>query len=497
MKRLFYLVIFFCVALLTARDGLAAQIRVYVSEFAVTGATNKDELKTTLQTLLASRLNSDSVMSVDSPAGADLLVKGSYIVFGKIFSIDVVAKDPGGRVIARAFQQGENQDELIPAVGKLGQNLAADIAGKAAGSVAAPPIAPIRPVPAAPASDIVKTGTAPASDIVNPQELTRTPGGGWISQRLGGALAGIAPGRLMKDGAQEYYLADEHALRLYRRSDGLKLVAEVSFSPRERILGVDSADLDGDGVPEAYLTIMDGESLASQVWVVSNDSLKRVATKLPYFFRGMALDGRNPRIYAQQMSTDQDFYGDVFELVRTGDRFETKNPIKLPRFGHLYNFNRFSDASGTPHFVVLNNDGYLIVFSAAGEEMWRSSDKFGGSAAYFKREDLANVRTTGDPYRWIFLEQRITVTPEGDVIVPQNGGFFVLGNNRSYSKNSVFCFSWNGSSLDERWHTKMSQNYLADYFYDTSRKEIVALEVVKKEGILTQGASVVAVKKVE
>lgn len=497
MKRLAYLVIFFCVALLTARDGFAGQIRVYVSEFAVTGATNKDELKATLQTLLASRLNSESVMPVDSPTGADLFVKGSYVVFGKVFSLDVVAKDPGGKVVARAFQQGESQDELIPAVGKLGQSLAADIAGKVTGSAAAPTIVPARTVQPAPASDIVKTDATPTSDIVKPQELTRTPGGGWISQRLGGALVGIAPGRLMKDGAQEYYLADEHALRLYRRSDGLKLVAEVTFSPGERILGIDSADLDGDGVPEAYLTIMDGESLASQVWVAANDSLKRVATKLPYFFRGIALDGKDYRMYAQQMSTDRDFYGDVLELVRNGDRFETKNPIKIPRFGHLYNFNRFRDASGTPLFVVLNADGYLVVSSATGEEMWRSSDKFGGSEAYFKREDLANVRTTGDPYRWVFLEQRITVTPAGDVIVPQNGGFFVLGNNRAYSKNSVFSFSWNGSSLDERWHTKTSQNYLADYFYDASKKEIVALEVVKKEGILSQGASVVAVKKVE
>jgi len=199
----------------------------------------------------------------------------------------------------------------------------------------------------------------------------------------------------------------------------------------------------------------------------------------------------------QQMNNDRDFYGDIFELVKSGNSYEAKNPFKLPRFGYLYNFNRFRDKTGAENWVVINEDGYLIVYSSSGEELWRSSDKFGGSETYFLREDLANVRTTGDPNRWIFLEQRITVTPAGDVIVPKNDGMFVIGNNRAYKKSSIYCFAWNGSSLDEKWHTKQSQNYLPDYFYDHSRRELVNLEIVKKEGLLTGGASMVAVRKVE
>ncbi|MRR38356.1 VCBS repeat-containing protein, partial [bacterium] len=307
-----------------AAGASAAQIRVYVSEFAVTGAANKDELKSTLQTLFASRLSTDSVLSVDSPVGADVLVKGSYIAFGKVFSLDAVAKDPSGRVIARSFQQGESQDELIPAAGKLGQSLAAEIAAKVKPGVvmvpqpiAAPAAAPasdvVRPSATQPASDVVKASTT--SDIVRPQELTRTASGGWMSQRLTGTLNGIAPGKVASDGTREFYMADEQSLRLYRKADALKLVAEVSFSPRERVIAVDSADLDGDGTPEAYVTIIDGESLSSQVWVAGKDSLKRVASRLPYFFRGIALGGKEYKIYAQQMSADKDYYGDVHELV--------------------------------------------------------------------------------------------------------------------------------------------------------------------------------------
>jgi hypothetical protein len=336
-----------------------------------------------------------------------------------------------------------------------------------------------------------------ASDIVKPQDVTRTASGGWLSQRLSGELIAIAPGKLMADGSQDFYIAGERSLRLYRKSDSLKLLAEVTFEAREKVLGIDSADLDKDGMPEAYVTVMDGETLASQVWVADGNNLKRLAAKLPYYFRGIALDGGEHKIYVQQMSSDRDYFGDISELAKSGNSYEAKNPFKLPRFGYLYNFNRFRDSTGAANWVVLNEDGYLIVYSQSGEELWRSSDKFGGSETYFLREDLANVRTTGDPNRWVFLEQRITVTPAGDVIVPRNDGMFVIGNNRAYKKSSVYCFAWNGSALDEKWRTKQSQNYLPDYFYDHGRRELVNLEVVKKEGILTGGASMVAVRKVE
>ena len=66
---------------------------------------------------------------------------------------------------------------------------------------------------------------------------------------------------------RELFVVDDHVLRLYHQEAELKLVAEVTFSAAEKILGIDTADLDGDGIPEAYLTIMDGETLASQVWI--------------------------------------------------------------------------------------------------------------------------------------------------------------------------------------------------------------------------------------
>jgi hypothetical protein len=225
--------------------------------------------------------------------------------------------------------------------------------------------------------------------------------------------------------------------------------------------------------------------------------LQKQAENLPYYFRAIDLDGKGKKLYAQESSNDTDFYGDVFLVEKTDGSYRLKNPLKLPRFATIYNFNQFTDPTGKKYTVVIHDDGYILVYSDAGEELWRSADKFGGSEVYFKRQDLTNLRNTGDQYRWTFLEQRVVVTPNNEIIIPKNSGFFVFGSNRSYKKNTIYAFAWNGATLDERWHTKESQNYLADYCYDPQRKELVLLEVVQKKGLLQQGASALVVKKVE
>jgi hypothetical protein len=503
--------------------GGEGRLNVFVNEFKITGVKGQDELKASLQGLLASRLSSNRVNATDSSSGAAVTVVASYIVFGKVFSLDAVARDSSGVIIARAFEQGESADDLIPAVGRLGKKLTAELEKLPVGSQAAPAAAAAAAIPAAvpagaptaqparlavtkaaatPAAQPVTTPSPQAeavvaTDIVRPEPLYKGEGSGVVSGRLVGAMSGLALAGTTAGGERDYFLARDHLIQLYRQGKEVKLLAELGFPNDDKVIGIDTADLDNDGAMELYVTLVRGHELASQVWKVSNNTFQKVAADLPYYFRAITgQDGRR-RLYAQQMGRDEDFFGDVVELVLANGRYEPQNPLKMPRFATVYNFNKFVDKDGKLRFVVLHPDGYLLVCAEDGEELWRSNDRFGGSELYFSREDQENVRVTGELYRKIFLEQRLTVTGKGDIIVPQNSGFWVVGNSRSYSKNSIYLFNWNGVALEERWHTKTNQNYLADYLYDDGRKELLLLEVVKKPGMIDKGASALSVKKVE
>ena len=490
-------------SMLIAVPVFAAQLRVFVADVNAIGAQNKDDMKATLQVLLSSRLNSDKIIAVGSAAEADAIVTGTYVTIGKVFSVDALAKTSAGKTLTRAFVQGEGQDELIPAMGKLADKLAVEL-GKiySAGQVpvvAAATVLPASATLAAPKSEFIKNEQqvrpAPASEFIKPVEYERSSSGGWQSKRLNGAANLMALGKNLPDGGREIFLAEDRRLSYYRQGAEMKLVAETEFKNTEKILSVDTVEA-SDGALDIYVTIVRSDDLASQVWQVKGDTLVQVAERLPYFFRSISLAGGPKKLYAQSMGPDADFYGAVSEVSRNGSSISLKNPIKMPRYGDLYSFNQFRDRDGKAMTLAINPDNYLVVYDQELVEVWRSNDKFGGSELYFQKED-ANPRVTGDKFRSIFMNQRVQVTARGDILVGKNDGFWVMGDARTYKKGAVYSMVWNGSSLEEKWRTRDTQNYMPDYYLDEARNELIILQTVQRHGFNGRGASSLAIKKVE
>lgn len=474
---------------LTVVPSFAGQMRVFVAEVTSAGAQSRDEMKVTLQTLLASRLNGDGIAAVGSAAEADVVVSGTYVAIGKNFSIDAVAKSQAGKTVARAFVQGATDDELIPAVGKLAEKLSAELMKSGAGSrtdAAAP-----KPAPAPTA--VVH---APGGDIVMPRAQEPGKASGWISGRLAGAANLMADGLTLPDGSREIFLAEDQRLAYYRLGKDMNLVAVAGFAATDKIISLDTI-AGSAGTLDIYVTIIRAGELASQVWQVKGDKLLPVAEKLPYFFRSATLSGGAKKLYAQTSGRGDDFYGDVAEATRNGSAITLKNPLKMPRYGTIYSFNQFRNSEGKTFTVVLNPDGYLIVYDQQLGELWRSNDKFGGSELYFQKDDAGNIQITGDKFRWIFMNQRIQVSSTGDILVGKNDGFWVMGNARSYKRGAVYCLAWNGSSLEEKWRTRETQNYMPDYLFDEARRELLILQTVQRPGIFTRGASSLSIKKIE
>jgi len=331
---------------------------------------------------------------------------------------------------------------------------------------------------------------------VRPREYEYNKVGGWISKRLDVEANLMAPGRTLPDGSREIFMVENRKLLYFQQGSDMKLVSEASLRNNEKIISVDTL-VAPDGNLDIYLTVIRSDELSSQVWQVRNGKLLQIAEGLPYFFRAFRLAGGEKKLYAQSMGRDADFYGDIFEATRDGARIILKNSIKMPRFGNIYSFNQFRGGDNKLYSVVINKENYLIVFDENQKELWRSSDKFGGSELYFQKEDLDAVRVTGDKNRWIFLDQRIEVTSKNEIIVGKNEGFWVLGNARNYKKGAVYCLAWNGSGLEEKWHTRDTQNYMPDFFFDESKNELLILQTVQRGDIATSGASSLSIKKLE
>jgi len=491
--------------------SLAANVKTYVAEFAVTGASNRDELKVTLQGLLSSRLNPGQVQLVEKPDTADVLLAGSYALFGKMFSIDVLVKNSASGMLTKVFEQGGSQDDLLPAIGRLAQKVDRELAKVSAVAGEAPrtaattvlpaPVAvgtkPVEPVPA----PLNKVAAAPVKAeeayVISSGIPTGNAPGNWTSEALTGVFTSMAVGRTLPSGEREIFIAGSQSLRYLRKGSDLKQVVEISLPVSARILALDTADLDRDGVPEIYVSIVDRKTVSSRVYQPTESGLELIADNQPWLYRGIGLDLKGRLIVVQAVSAAGEYHSGIAELTKSGKNFSTQNNRTLPRHGTIFNFSRFRDASGVEKLVIIDEDGYLIVAAVDGSEEWRSSEKFGGSETNFNYDSVAQVRSKGTAYRWNFLEQRITVLPDGTMIIPRNSGTFSIGNNRSYNMHSLFGLQWSGSLLREAWHTRPTPSYLADYAYDASQREVVLLEVVQRAGLFTEGKTVISINKLD
>lgn len=463
----------FMIIIAVCGSAWSAPAVIHVAEFSVSGSSKPDEMQTTIQSLLLTRLAGEKMVTQAKPEDAEIRVTGSYLLSGAMFSLDAAATNSVGTVIARAFTQGKSPDEFIPAVGVLAKSLSEGI---------------IKGL-AAQGRDLA---TATPSDIIKPARIV--PASGQVVHKLTGAMVGLAVGQTLASGERELFVAGRHVLRYYRQGTELKLMAEIPYKVYETILAVDTADLDSNGIPEVYVTVMNGEILVSQVWAVDGTSLKKVAGSLPYYFRALTGAGGVKKIYAQQISATADFYGDVSELVKSGEGYKLADPVKLPKPGYIYNFSMLRGFRGEANPVVFERSGYLKVFNATGDEIWKSSEEFSGSETSFNRIDSSGM----NGYRSVFLDQRMIVKANGELLVPKNSGSWFLFNKHSYSRSSLYCFGWDGAELQEKWHTRQSDYYLADFSYDESSHELLMLEVVtKEEGVFDKGASRLVIKKVD
>ncbi len=502
MKLTTYLIAALIMFLAITGVAQADPVKTYVTEFSVSGVQGRDDLKVVLQGVLASRLNSEQIQLVESRDKAELIVTGSYARFGKIFSLDVLIKNMVSNKLTRVFEQGEGEDDLLPAVGRLGAKVDRELAKYAVQPqpdlaakpvVTAPVVAPKKSYQIVPGNSVVN---GPAAYQLRSDEGSKSNPGNWTSPPITGVFTGIAMGRTLVGGEREIFVAGERSIRYYQKGAELKLVAEATIPNPAKILAIDMADLDNDGVPELYVTIYDRETLISRVYLPKVNGLELLAENLPWFFRGIGQDFKARVVYGQEMVSGGRFSKTVAELGKSGKTYSAKKQIKMPRSGFVFNFNKLG-SSDKSSIVVLDEDGYLVVSSPEGEEAWKSAIKYGGSESHFKVESPEQRRSPGDEFQWTFLEQRIVVTSDGTLLVPHNEGLFNVGNSRSYTKYTIHALQWNGSSMQEKWHTRQNQSYLADFAYDATAKELILLEVVQKADMFSKGKTVISINRVD
>jgi hypothetical protein len=115
-----------------------------------------------------------------------------------------------------------------------------------------------------------------------------------------GIFTSLALGRTLPRGEREIFVAGEHAVRYLRKGIELKQITEIVIPVPAKIVAIDSADIDRDGIPELYVSIVDRKTVSSRIYKPTEAGLELIARDQPWLFRGIGHDLKGRTIFAQR-----------------------------------------------------------------------------------------------------------------------------------------------------------------------------------------------------
>ncbi len=306
--------------------------------------------------------------------------------------------------------------------------------------------------------------TTPGEEFLAASVVDREPWGSFKVSK--GRL--IAIGDVDGTEGEELILSDGNNIIVYGMKDELRVLWTIEGTNAENHLSLDVLDVNGNGVSEIFVTSMvDSNRITTDTDDIresprSNDEAemnsyvleyeaasgyRRIAEGMPYFLRVMG-----NRLLMQKYDWQHIFSGPVHEAAWLDGQYTPQKALKLPGNLNIYGFTYVDwENQGKRHIVSYTDKGYLIMYDAEGNQLWKSSRSFGDFALTFSRKTIS----LASPVRkWSVRGRLIPVkTARGQEVVVVDKIPFVSQVSMpglGYRGAEVHSLWWDGASMDDR-----------------------------------------------
>jgi len=397
-------------------------------------------------------LNKEIAINIGKSLKADYVILGSVTVFGESVSIDAKILDVAkGEELITAFNQSKGMDEVIPTVNKFAQ----DINAKIMGGYVSPPVYAKAPEEVTDLKALIKE-----KDYFTEEKIAHIFN--FRTQIIGLDVADVDG-----DGKNEVVFIDERTLYIYKLEGG-KLVELIKFggSFRNKYLWLDVADTDNDGKAEIYVNNTLGEGLDSFALKWQNGQLVTLAKGQNWFFRVINFPDKGETLIGQKREMSAGFSPGIYLLNQEGKGFRKGEKLDLPRWANALNFT-IGDITGQGkgEVILLSSADKLELYDSDGEEIWESNENYGGKPTFI------NDTSGSSPVsrEKIFLPSRICLTDiDGDgrneVVVCKNEQTArILAEMRFFTSGRIEFLRWRGTDMATVIKTGQMSKYISDY----------------------------------
>jgi TolB-like protein len=493
------------------RDGIFDMLTSRLSKEGEVVVLSRKEAETALAAIAADRtVNEALAREIGTRLNADFTLFGSLTVLGDSISIDSKMVDVSGSRPTMTFSdQSQDLGGVITKINLIAAEINEKIGGRqvaVAKKTAPQPQAAKLPKDDAHAHpEKLLQGRGAEEDgspFIMREEKQETFQKFWRSASFKHLINGIALGDVDSDGKIETVVITPHAVIIYRsENERFYKAHEINEMKGIYNIGVDVADINGNGFPEIFVTSLKAtrNGLSSFVLEYNGQQFSKIVEHSGWFFRVADDPNLGKILLGQKHRRGLMFSNKIYDLVWQNSAYKQENEINTPRKTSLLGFalgDVLNDGQETA--VAYQEDDYIQIIASSGEVMWKSSERYGGSTLYF----ADTITDRGDVLNPKYFPMRLLVgDTNGDgtteVIAVKNYEMArrKLEKFRKFTNAHVESLSWDGLGLTLNWKTRKISGHIRDFalgdFDNDGKVELIAA-VIQSEGavvLLTQPKS--------
>ena len=446
---------------------------------------------------------------IGAKLNADYVVFGSLTVIGNSTSMDAKMLDVSGSKPPMAFfTQSQDMGDIIPKVDEFATDINEKVLGQTVvareGAEAQPKAAEKPDIYKHPEKLLQEGGLAErdtegqsASPFVRSDTRETSMQDFWKSPNFKLLFNGLALGDVDRDGKLETVVITPDTIIIFRSESGrLAKVAEVPAGGSRELIGVDIADINGNGVPEIFVTALNATRTVLSSFVLEYDgkNFSKLIDDSRWFYRVADTPNRGKILLGQKMTLANPYAGSVYEMAWQQSDYLPGEKLATPRNTNVMGMaigDVLNDQQETPVAYDPTNN-IQIMDAANGNEIWKSSDRYGGSDLFV----AGPKKDQGDIVNPIFLPMRLLVKdvknegkPEVIVVKNEELAGMKLERFRKFTDARIEGLAWDGLGLASKWVTRKISGFIRDYavgdFDNDGREEIVAAVVSNTGSIIT------------
>ena len=299
------------------------------------------------------------------------------------------------------------------------------------------------------------------------------------------------------DGRLEYAFSDGSKLHVHRHEPAgwreVWIETVPSASAGIKHINIESADINGNGKPEIFVTAMLNGNVFSYVVEFQDGVFRRIAD-VPGFLRVISYSGKSLMLLGQDYDPKTFYTGQPKRYSWQDGKYVPGAGFPLPKGVALYGFTFASLGEDQPLLVALDEDDYLLVYSKDAV-IWKSGEKYAATVTSVYKPAtgigavLSKDAVQGDKSLRVRIQGRVVaVDINGDgrdeIIVPKNIGDTFLGIG-AITGAELDSLSWTGARLEQRWNIKDIPGAVLDFqFLRPDKGGTQILTLVRTKGSL-------------